>query len=66
LFWPLLGAGFTSIDIEAWPGQLWQALTSDPAVYIPEIVGFIILAWFGLLLLRRHRVGAFLVRGRVD
>ena len=66
LFWPLLGTGFKSIDIEAWPGQLWQALISDPAVYIPEIAGFIVLAWFGLLLLRRRRLGAFLIRGRVS
>jgi len=57
------GNRFQPIDIEGWAGQLWQTLISDPGVSIPEIAGFIILAWFGLLLLRRRRVGEFLIRG---
>jgi inner membrane protein len=65
LFWPLLGAGFAHIDLEAWAGTLWQALVSEPSVYVPEIIGFVILAWFGLALLRRKRVRAFLARGKV-
>jgi inner membrane protein len=65
LLWPFLGAGFEHIDLENWAGGLWQALIGNPAVYIPEIVGFLILAWFGILLLRRRRFGAFFIRGEV-
>jgi inner membrane protein len=65
LFWPLLGTSFARIDLEGWAGSLWQALTSEPSIYLPEIIGFVILAWFGVTLLRRRRLRAFLARGEV-
>ena len=66
LFWPLLGVRFERIDIAGWAGSLWHLLVSDPAIYIPEIIGFLIVGWFGVMLLRRKRVRAFLAQGEVD
>ena len=65
LFWPLFNDTIKGAGIEDWFGGLWHALVSNPHVFIPELIGFIALAWFGLQLLRRRRVGAFLKRGDV-
>ena len=45
LWWPLLGP-FPEVETSTWLPNIWQALISDPGVYIPEAVGFIIIIVF--------------------
>ena len=63
LFWPILGLAFDKLDLSDWMPSMWGALWNDPSVYGPEIVGLLILALFGLKLLRSRRVLDFLKRG---
>lgn len=65
LFWPVFGFVFEKHTYDNYLGDLWEALFSNPAVYIPEIIGGLILAWFGVALLRRRKVIAFISRGRI-
>ena len=63
--WPLYGWHFSPIDIYAWwPGLLTELMTA-PLVYIPELIGAGILAWFGVRLLQRNTFSAFLLHGEV-
>ena len=64
LFWPLLGFTFGRIELTGWASNIFQALLSDPAVYIPEAIGLAILLWFGLVLVCRKKVGAFIKHGK--
>jgi inner membrane protein len=66
LFWPLLGFSFPEIDFESWKQGIFHTLVSNPAVYIPEIIGLAIVLWFGVDVIRRKKVGAFLKSGRVS
>jgi hypothetical protein len=65
LFWPLLGFSFPKIELEGWARGIFQAMFSDPATYIPEIIGLIIIIWFAVDAFRRRKVGAFIKYGRV-
>ena len=65
LFWPFLGFTFDRIELTYWASNIFQALMSNPGVYVPEAVGLLILLWFGLALLVRKKVGAFLRYGQV-
>ena len=66
LFWPLYGFSFARGDISDWIPNLFKALLTDPQVYIPELVGAVILTWFLLTLARRHKVFYCLRYGRVE
>ena len=66
LFWPLLGFGFEKGYLTDWLLNVLRALFSDPAVYIPEAVGLVILVWFGVVLIARRKVGVFVRYGRVS
>jgi len=65
LFWPLFGFALVKIDLSNWiPGMLWAMLT-EPTVYVPELTGGAILAWFALTLLHRRKIYAFIRYGRI-
>jgi inner membrane protein len=66
LFWPLLGFTFEKIELTDWLSNIFRELFSNPRVYIPEIVGLAILLWFGLVLVRRKKVGVFIKYGKVS
>jgi inner membrane protein len=65
LFWPLMGWGFGGIDISDYARMLFRELFTDPRIYIPEIIGLIILVWAGAAVLRKKQVTALLKTGRV-
>jgi inner membrane protein len=65
LFWPFLGFTFEKGEVTNWVLNIFQQLVSNPRIYIPELVGFLILLWFGLALLSRKKVGAFVRFGEV-
>ncbi len=66
LFWPFMGITFEKIELAGWVSNIFEALLSDPAVYIPEAVGLAILLWFGLILAGRRKIGVFMKYGKVD
>jgi hypothetical protein len=66
LFWPL-----TSIPAQAgysgdWLVRMLQGLLTNPAAYVPEIAGAIILAPLGFAILRGTGPGRFLRSGTVE
>jgi len=65
LFWPLLGLEFERIKVASWLSNILEALRTYPEVYIPEFFGFIILIWFGLLLIFRKQVLDFIKHGKL-
>lgn len=65
LFWPLYGFTFTRIELGEWIPNILTALLTNPQVYLPEMAGAIILLWFGVMLLRRKKVYAFIRYGQV-
>ena len=65
LFWPFLGFAFEKADLTGWASNIFQALLSNPRVYVPEAVGLLILLWFGLALVIGRRLGIFVKYGKV-
>ena len=65
LFWPAYGLAFKRTDLTDWMQGLWHELVTNPAVYVPEIIGAIVLGWLLWHLLRRRLLLAFLRRGKV-
>jgi membrane-bound metal-dependent hydrolase YbcI (DUF457 family) len=65
LFWPILGAEFERHETGEWLGGLFETLTSNPSVYIPEIIGVLIVAVFAWQIIRNGRILAFIRTGRI-
>jgi len=65
LLWPLLGFAFDKVDLSHWMQDLFFALHADPGAYVPEIMGAAILAWFGIMLLRRRQLLSFVKKGNL-
>ncbi len=62
-YWPFYGWHFVPIDVYNWWPEILRTLVTTPLVFIPELIGLAILGWFGIRLLQRNKVGAFLLRG---
>jgi len=65
LLWPILGFVFEKGDITDWLPSLILSLQTDPLVYVPELIGLLILVWFTVSLVHRRRFLDFLRFGRV-
>ena len=65
LLWPIYGFSFDRMDLTHWVSNLLYALQTNAQVYVPELVGLVILVWFATELVRRGRVIAFIKTGRV-
>ena len=66
LFWPLLGLSFDREDISNWTLNIFHALFTEPAVYIPELVGAIILVGVAYTLARNRNLLYFIKSGRMS
>jgi inner membrane protein len=66
LFWPLLGFEFDKTDVTGWLSGILDKLQTNPEVYIPEIIGFMILLLFGLMLIFRKQMPEFIKNGRIQ
>ncbi|OGO07768.1 MAG: hypothetical protein A2Y92_01385 [Chloroflexi bacterium RBG_13_57_8] len=64
LFWPLLGLEFEKEELTGWLWNIFKALITQPGMAVPEIIGLGVLAWFGLTLLFKKKVGFFLRYGK--
>ena len=66
LLWPILGAKFERIDLTGYIEGIWHGLFSDPATYIPDLLGLFILIWFFGMLLYMRTFYAFIKYGRIQ
>jgi inner membrane protein len=65
LFWPLLGFHFPRADLDDWLSNIFRELFSHPRDYIPELIGLVVSLLFGLALVFRKKVKAFLYYGKL-
>jgi len=46
LFWPLRGYKFEKEDTSHWIEKMFRKLHTEPKVYVPELIGAVVLTWF--------------------
>ena len=63
MLWPFLGTEFDRIIVSGWMKNILETLRTHPEIYIPEAVGFVVLVWFGLLLIFKKQVVSFIRYG---
>lgn len=70
LLWPFAGISFERVSIDLthvhWEPSMFYAPFLDPQVYIPEIVGAVILVWFAQSLVKGGKFCAFIKYGQVE
>jgi inner membrane protein len=66
LFWPFMGASFPREEIDNALIYWWNGLITEPGTYIPEIIGFVIIVALLWLLIKRKKVLAFILHGKVN
>ena len=66
LLWPLYGLSFERGTVEHWLPGILTSLVTKPSVYLPEIIGALLLAAFFWYIIRHGKLTSFLRSGRVD
>ncbi len=66
IFWPVLGFSFPTYDLTGWATNIFQALISNPYIYVSESIGLTITIWLAATVVSRKKVGAFIRRGKID
>ncbi|MFC2040203.1 metal-dependent hydrolase [Chloroflexota bacterium] len=64
LFWPFLGIPFARYDINDWLMGILKAVISEPVLYVPEIIGAVIIILFCSELIHRRGFLAFITTGK--
>lgn len=64
ILWPLYGFEFPRADLTDWTSNMWDALLHNPAVYIPELIGAVVIILLLWVLIRNNNLTSFLKRGR--
>ena len=65
VLWPLYGLDFPKEDLGGWVSETFLGLVKNPAVFIPEFIGALILIWFALFLMQRKKTLAFIRHGQI-
>lgn len=65
LLWPIYGLAFERLDLIDWMPRMLHMLVTYPKVYVPELVGAVILIWFAVGLVRGRKAFAFVKYGQV-
>lgn len=65
LLWPIYGLAFERLDLIDWIPRMLHMLVTYPKVYVPELVGVVILIWFAVGLVRGRKAFAFVKYGQV-
>jgi membrane-bound metal-dependent hydrolase YbcI (DUF457 family) len=66
LLWPFMGASFPREKIDNALISWWNELINESGYYVPEIIGFIVLLILLWLLIKRKKLLAFIIHGRVN
>ena len=65
LLWPAYGWAFERTDVSHWLQNIPYVLRTDPAEYLPELVGAIILLGFFVQLARKGKLLLFIKKGTI-
>ena len=65
LFWPFFGWKFPERANGNWAMDSFQKLFSDPNYFVPEIIGFIIIAFLFLRLVKNKELKQFIHKGKL-
>ena len=65
LLWPAYGWAFERENLSNWLQNILYTLRTDPSVYLPELVGAIILLGFFIPLARKEKLLLFIKRGTI-
>jgi hypothetical protein len=63
--WPFLGWRFYEKPEEQWLASIWTKLITDPLVFVPEIIGLIIILYTVWELTVHHKLRFFLKSGKL-
>lgn len=55
----------TVVNLSQWTQGMLDGLLGNPAVYVPELIGMVVMAWLLWDLLRRGKLATFLRRGQI-
>ena len=66
LLWPLYGSAFPKADMSHWLENIFIALRTVPSVYIPEIIGALVLGIFLRQLMRLRAWNNFIIKGTIQ
>ena len=64
LFWPLYGFTFAKENVSNWIENTFHSFT-NPADYVPEMIGAAIITYFLVTLVRRKNLWGFIKTGRL-
>ncbi|WP_123054887.1 metal-dependent hydrolase [Clostridium sp. JN-1] len=65
LFWPILGFKFPTRPEGSWIKNDFVRLVSDSNYYMPELIGFVIIAYYFIKIIKNKNVKAFLKEGKL-
>ncbi|WP_297418304.1 metal-dependent hydrolase [Clostridium sp.] len=65
LFWPYLGWKFPARPEGNWVSSDMVRLITDPTYYLPELIGFAIIAYFFIRLLINKEIKYFISKGKL-
>lgn len=65
VLWPVYGFSFPPEDVSEWGRKMLHELLTSPGIYVPELIGTVILVWFIWILIRHDKVYSFLKNGIV-
>jgi len=66
LLWPLYGSAFPKADMSHWLENIFIALRTVPSVYIPEIIGALVLGIFLRQLMRLRAWNNFITKSTIQ
>ena len=66
IVWPFYGFEFPKAELAGWTENIWHALLHEPAVYIPEIIGGVVIILFLWILVRNGKLTSFLKHDRLS
>lgn len=66
LLWPLYGFAFPRVDLSRWLENILIALRTVPSVYVPEIIGALVLSIFLWQLMRSRALNSFIIKGTIE
>lgn len=63
--WPAYGFSFPTVVRSEWVEGVLHNLFTSPKVYVPELLGLVVIVWIAWLLVRRGKVYAFVRHGQI-
>ncbi|MFQ5917791.1 MAG: metal-dependent hydrolase [Candidatus Binatia bacterium] len=64
--WPIFGWSFERGDASSWLERWLETLTTEPSVYVPEVIGALLLGALFFYLVRRGTLHSFVRTGTAD